>query len=316
MWFNRVMRAYFQIWGVYESGEPLKRAAYGLRDVEHSLPMELDTQSRIASMTKSFAAVACLLARDEGLLDLDVALHELGLPLKLSASLGRLTCRHLLTMSANLPTDDPWGDRELPDTNEQFDALFEQEVLCNVEVASYSYSNLGFMLLGRVLALAAKRSFMEYVNEKILRPLAMNDTTWHPIHAARGYKGIPYVVMEDAQCNGDGVSFAGLYSTIDDMAKWAHFLAHPNSILRESSRLELATGRTAMPPHDLEFSLEIANELIGQTSVVQEAWYAMGLRCYQIAMQRHVGHSGGLPGYASHFRFSGDLSIVVLANST
>ena len=93
---------------------------------------EPDTSSifRIASMTKSFVAAAILKLRDEGKLNLDdsVITHipqmkAIKLPTPDSPE---LTIRHLLTMSAGFPTDDPWGDRCEPMTPEEFNQLISR----------------------------------------------------------------------------------------------------------------------------------------------------------------------------------------------
>ena len=66
-------------------------------------------------MTKSFMAMAVLSLRDEGRLDIDAPLGEVAPELRELAEAGPdappVTVRHLLTMDAGLPQDDPWADR-------------------------------------------------------------------------------------------------------------------------------------------------------------------------------------------------------------
>ena len=82
-----------------------------------------DTVFRIASMTKSFTAMAILKLRDEGKLSLDdpaeryvPELKGLGYP---TTDSPRITIRHLLSHADGFPEDNPWGDQQLADTEEQ-----------------------------------------------------------------------------------------------------------------------------------------------------------------------------------------------------
>ena len=103
-------------WGVVRDGLLVHSGGAGtIRDGEDRRP-DADSVYRIASMTKSFTAATVLLLRDEGRLRLDdpVADHVPALAdwAPPTADSPAVTIRDLLTMSAGLPTDDPWGDRQ------------------------------------------------------------------------------------------------------------------------------------------------------------------------------------------------------------
>ena len=103
-------------WGVVRDGALVHTGGAGtIRDGESTVP-DQRTVFRIASMTKSFTAATILRLRDEGRLRLDdevaayvPALADWRHP---ASDAPAITIRHLLTMSAGLPTDDPWGDRQ------------------------------------------------------------------------------------------------------------------------------------------------------------------------------------------------------------
>ena len=102
-------------YGVLAGGELVHARGLGERRLGGPAP-DAGTVFRIASMTKSFTAAAVLLLRDEGALALadpaDRYVPELkGLALP-GADCPPVTLRHLLTMTAGFPTDDPWGDRQ------------------------------------------------------------------------------------------------------------------------------------------------------------------------------------------------------------
>ena len=106
-------------------------------------------------MTKSFTAAAVLLLRDEGRLRLDdpVADH-LPVARALAADgMPPVTIRDLLTMGGGLATDDPWGDRQESLPLDEFDDLVSGGFsVCWPPRTMFEYSNTGYALLGRVIA--------------------------------------------------------------------------------------------------------------------------------------------------------------------
>ena len=105
------------VFGVIIDGELVLVKAAGVREKTGNAPVTNDTVFRIASMTKSFTAVAIMKLRDEGKLSLDdpvskyvPELANLAYPTSDSQV---LTIRHLLTHSEGFPEDKPWGDRQL-----------------------------------------------------------------------------------------------------------------------------------------------------------------------------------------------------------
>ena len=93
-------------------------------------PVDADTVFRIASMTKSFTAMAILKLRDEGKLSLDDPAEKYvpemkGLVYPTSDS-PKITIRHLLSHAEGFPEDNPWGDQQLADTDEQLSAMIQR----------------------------------------------------------------------------------------------------------------------------------------------------------------------------------------------
>lgn len=108
--------------GVVIDGELVWVKAAGVREKTSNAPVTPDSVFRIASMTKSFTAMSILKLRDEGKLSLDepVAkyipeLAKLSYPTSDSPV---LTIRHLLTHSEGFPEDNPWGDRQLAQSDD------------------------------------------------------------------------------------------------------------------------------------------------------------------------------------------------------
>src|SRR6478752_1219051 len=143
-------------WGVIVDGELAHAGVTGYRDVPSKSPVTPDTVFRIASMTKSFTAIAILKLRDEGKLSLDDP-AERYVPEKKSlvyptSDSPRLTIRHLLSHAEGFPEDNPWGDQQLAESDDQMSAMIKAGIpFSNAPGVAYEYSNFGFAILGRIV---------------------------------------------------------------------------------------------------------------------------------------------------------------------
>ena len=155
---------------------------------------------RIASMTKSFTAAAVLALRDDGALQLDDPAADFvpelrGLP-PVTADAPAITIRHLLTMTAGFPTDDPWGDRQQGLPLAEFDALLRR---ASRRVAARDL--LRVLQPGLRAARPGHRrghaaSYAEFVTARLLGPLGLDRTGFEaaavdPAGLARGYQRRP-----------------------------------------------------------------------------------------------------------------------------
>ncbi len=136
---------------------------------------------RIASMSKSFTASAILLLRDAGALGLDDPaaryVPELAGWVNGAADAGPLTIRHLLTMTAGFPTDDPWGDRQQGLPLDEFRALLAGGVGFNWAPGTrFEYSNLGYAILGLIVTAASGVPYDEFIRTRLLTPLGLART--------------------------------------------------------------------------------------------------------------------------------------------
>ena len=143
-------------YGVVAGGQLVHSGGRGERWLGGPAP-DADTVFRIASMTKSFTATLVLLLRDRGALRLDdpavdyvPELRGVELP---AADSPPITIRHLLTMTAGFPTDDPWGDRQQGLDPAVFERLLaDGAVRCAwAPGTTFEYSNLGYAVLGKVI---------------------------------------------------------------------------------------------------------------------------------------------------------------------
>src|SRR5438552_649422 len=167
-------------YGIVAGGELVHAAGLGERHLGGP-PPDAGTVFRIASMTKSFTASVILTLRDDGLLKLDDLAEDYvpelrGWPLVTPDS-ARISIRHLLTMTAGFPTDDPWGDRQQGLPLEDFGHFLAKGVSFNCAPGTrFEYSNLGYAILGRVITAVTGMAYPDYVRHRLLKPLGMTRT--------------------------------------------------------------------------------------------------------------------------------------------
>ncbi len=311
---------------ISHKGEIIHTGSLGLRSVHPDLPFMRDSVSRIASMTKSFATAAVLQLRDLRLVDLQAPLAAIAPHLQLSKPFAEATLHDLMAMRLDLPIDDPWADRLLDATDEELDPYFQTPLIrAGLGNSHCSYSNLSYLLLGRIIAHISGQSAMEYITDQILKPLGLGSTVWNPAgeleaRAAIGYRVDcdPYQPEHHFVCRSDGTVFGGLWSSVDDLATWLEFLrADPagppawNSVLSAKSRREMwgPYSHYSARPHTC---------LITGQPLNAQADYGFGLVRSTFAGAEYLAHSGGLPGFGSHMRVhtATGLGAILLGNGT
>jgi serine-type D-Ala-D-Ala carboxypeptidase/endopeptidase len=301
-------------WGVVLDGRLVHTGGSGTtRDGEDRRP-DADSVFRIASMTKSFTAATVLTLRDEGRLRLDdpVADHvpELGAWAPPTTDGVPVTIRQLLTMSSGLPTDDPWGDRQQDLALDRFaDLLRAGPTFAWPPGTTFEYSNLGYGILGRVIANVVGQGYDQAVRDRLLGPMGMDASTYHQddipddvlVHGYVQRDGT--LIREGTDAYGALASMGGLFSSVRDLARWvAGFLdawpardgseeGHP---LRRASRREMQQIQRAIPPG------VPARALDGDPNVAVTG-YGYGLSVtHDLRLGTTVGHAGGYPGFGSH----------------
>ncbi|WP_163507616.1 serine hydrolase domain-containing protein [Fodinicola acaciae] len=243
----------------------------------------VDAQYRIGSVTKTFTAALVMQARDAGLLDLDdpVAKH-LDVPQH-----GDHTIRRLLSHSSGLarePYGDVWDTLDVPDTGQVLSDLARVESVLPTS-RRFHYSNLGFAILGHLVARLAGGSWEELVVDRLIQPLGLTRTTVEPVEpVAQGYLVDVFSdrVRPEPHVNFGGVNPAAqLWSTAADMATWAAFLAMPDEKVLARSTVD-----------EMVHPLMVTDETDWQRA------FGLGLMVIPRGDRVvHVGHTGGMPGF-------------------
>lgn len=313
------------------------RRLEGGEAAEGSGAMDRATISRIASMTKSFTAATVLALAEEGALRLEdpISRHvpEAADAFERAADEPEPTLRDLLTMSAGLVTDNPWGDRQESMTREDFARTLRGGLGHVHRIGTgFEYSNTSYALLGRVIDEVTGSDYAAEIRRRFLEPLGLADTAFDPadVDAARLATGHRVGDREDASrfepvpLDSPGVygAMAGLFSTVDDVASWVRFLAAadaPDAAEREQEPLTTASRRLMQQFHRIQPVPALPR---GEDEVSpgfgRIRAYGMGLVVERFAdLGEVVSHSGGYPGYGSFMVWHRDsgVGLVALANS-
>lgn len=286
---------------VARDGRALFRGAYGMANLDQSIPNRPDTQFHIASLTKSFTAAAILRLAEQGKLKLDdqLAAHFAETP----KSWPPITLRHLLQHSSGLPdyenllggirSDRYRSLRSQPDHLIKLRAMAFASELEFEPGAKFSYSNTGYLLLGYLVEQLSGQSFGDFVRQQFLEPLGLRASGQahfsKPLaklalsyrlkpdrqyaEVLRGFKPdsgmlVPAPAMRMETPNGAG----GMYATADDLRTWIDALVY-GSALKDDQRKAMFTPG--------------------------EATYGLGWFIQTEDKRKSIFHTGSLPGYRS-----------------
>lgn len=313
--------------GIVLGGETVYAKGFGLRDVAQNKPFAPDTPFPIASVTKSFTAMAILKLRDEGKLELDVPAARYYPPLAKIAYPTRdappITLRHLLTHSSGMPEDNPYVDVTENLTEAQLADLLNRGVMSRAPGVEFEYANFGYAVLGQVIARVSGVPTREYFRRAIFEPLGMAETGWGPEDFAAGTVAVGYrgregsddlatpAVVAPAERLGVMDAGGGLYTTLRGLSRYMgyHVTAWPprddveSGPLRRSSVREMQEGaRRASFNEFLSVLVQRAPRPLAGVGAkglaLQVFSYGFGLQT-RVTCDREVfvEHSGGLPGY-------------------
>jgi CubicO group peptidase (beta-lactamase class C family) len=289
---------------VVDNGKITFKRAYGIANLEQETPVTLNSVFELASVTKQFTAAAIMMLVEEGKVRLDDPINGyLDQPPEIWKS---LTVRQLLTHTAGLASSAVVNHQGSPllyiSTKQAYDFIASQPLFLAPGTHGF-YADAGYFLLGMIIEKASGLSYRAFVQRRIFDPLQMTQSS--VLDKVRVLKGrvATYEFRGDTLVNWRRdwnyqlPSFFGIFSTLDDLAKWDAALR--TETLLKSASLEqmwtpgtLSTGRHAMVLGDL---------------------YGFGFLLGDIRGHRFAAHGGASGTYLLHFLDS-PLSIVILTN--
>jgi len=246
---------------VVKDGKAIVRRGFGYANLEEHTKAGPETNYRLASMSKQFTAACILLLKQDGKLRLEDSVRK-WLP-ELPASDGKITLRNLLTHTGGLIDYEDLiaADRTAQiDDNDVLRMVAAQNRLYFEPGSAHRYSNGGFVLLGLVVERAAGMGLADFMKKRIFQPLGMEHTLMYehgrgPEVANRAYgyteadgKWTRTDQSVTSATRGDG----GIYSSVDDLAKWDAAL-YTDKLLNAKSRKLAFTPTEPIADPDVDF---------------------------------------------------------------
>ena len=296
---------------IIRDGRVTRAHGYGFANLELKAPANTDTVYEIGSNTKQFTAAAIMMLAEEGKVRLEDPITKY-FP-DAPEAWRKITIRHLLSHTSGIQNHvavPHWLD--VFRTNLAFETAPSRDELLRMFFKlpmefqpgeTWAYDNTGYYLLGIIIEKVSGKSYWEFLEERIFKPLGMTatrSTDPQPIVANRasGYEW-KNDRFENRPILLPAIAFSAgsLLSTAEDMAKWDAAL-YTEKLLKKSSLDQMWTPAVTNDGTDAPFN------------------YGFGWFIDSYHGHRLVQHSGGTPGFSSLiYRFVDDkLTIIVLTN--
>lgn len=295
--------------GISLGAETLFHEQYGRADLEAARPLTPETLFRIASHSKLFTATAVMRLRAQGLLRLDDPAGEhLGwFQSENEPRYEKITIRHLLTHSSGLIRDGNtrhWTYDEVFPDRDSIRSQVQAGISVYADGLRWKYSNMGFTLLGEIVASVTGKPYAEAVTELVIKPLGLKNTfpeftedlrDRHATGYGQKFPGRDRPPLEHRSAGAMG-SATGFSSTAADLL--AFYQAHrfgDETLLDDSDKREMQ--RAQFKDGDTEWGLGFRLPVVGELG--------------------YAGHGGRYPGFITFSGLNQDrqLAIVVLTHA-
>lgn len=264
---------------------------YGLREVGKLDSVDKKTVFRIGSVSKSMTATLCSILVNDGVFNWDdpVIKYLPDFKLKTEQATKTVTLRHFLSHTEGLPyhayTD--MVDREAP-VDTLIDYLQDLNLIAEPGKI-FSYQNVGFSLIGKVIEAATKKSFEEVLNEKLFKPLKMQN-------ASASFKKIsenkdvakPHHLTHPLKVSSAYYSVApagGINASVEDMGLWLKEVLTQKSKVFNPDRL----GEIFAP----QVRAAMRNYSFFRWKRIYKSYYGLGWRVISFADNDTLLYHGG-----------------------
>lgn len=301
---------------VLRHGMVIAQGAFGNAqpDAKPAAPCTIDTIFDLASITKTFTATLLLQYIEEGKLTLNYELADILTEAK-ETPLAALTLRQCATHTSGLPAWKALYKSSRPALAEILATPLEKK-----PGTHYAYSDLGYILLGKVLERVSGKPLDALVQERICQPLGMKNSGFRPAPPLRarcaatancpmreGKTLIGEVHDANAQSMGGVAGHAGMFAPITELARYAIALEHPE--VARHLQLKPLLG-------DLARKLTQSNQIdpaVGSHSI---GWFTPPnpfLPRGDVLSEKTFGHTG-FTGTLLMFDPANDLALLLLTN--
>ncbi len=265
---------------------------YGLRELGKPDSVDARTVFRIGSVSKSVTATLCAVLVNEGVIHWDdpVTKYLPDFKLKSESATKKLTLRHLLSHTEGLPYH---AYTIMVDKNAPVDTLIDylQDLDLIAEPGKiYSYQNVGFSLIGKVIEAATKKSFEEVLMEKLFRPLEMNDASASFKEISKNKNSAkPHQITKRLKIQDIYYSVApagGVNASAQDMALWLkEVVTQKSNVLSHDALDEIFEPQVDATMRNLNFF---------KWKRIRKSYYGLGWRVISFSDGDTLLYHGGL----------------------
>jgi CubicO group peptidase (beta-lactamase class C family) len=304
---------------VIDHGRIVFKRGYGVADLRTRKRISPATNFRLASVTKQFTATAIMLLARDGKLSYDDCLTKFFPEFPVYGR--RITIRNLLNHTSGLEDYEPLYEHEMGDTPaDRIPQIKDTHVLELLARRSdtkfppgsrWEYSNSGYAVLAMVVERVSGQRFGDFLRDRIFRPLRMHNTVAYEkgrnnVHRrAYGYRkddAGPWTFADQSTTSavlGDG----GIYSSVDDLAKW-------DDALRRNTLLTVSQMQPALT------SVEVPGGV--KTPEGTQSGYGFGWFLDMYRNHRQIWHYGETMGFRTGIQRLPDdgITVIVLCNRT
>ena len=317
--------------GLIENGEYIHSKGYGLANLEHEIPIGMDTIFRIGSVSKQFTTMAIAILEEKGELSFE---DEMKSHIPDLVDYGeKVTINHMIHHYSGLGDyeymDSPgrfknavgeefrWGNEDYL-TNKEFHDLIKTLPLIRKPEKKFHYSNTGYVLLALVAENASGMSLREFAEKEIFKPLGMNNSFFNDdVNLPFKNRADAYTPIDDESdeykinvTNLSWVGDGGVYTSLNDFIKWdENFYENTLSMGGQSliQTMEMTFEETKVSKRNQKMDKEKENE--NTYAFAQNLAYYNGYKRWS--------HSGSWVGWLAHYARFPELhfSTVVFCNT-
>jgi len=290
---------------VIKDGSPVLEKAYGLADLEKNLPVQIDSNFRLASFTKQFTAMCIMILAERGKLTYETALAEI---FPQFPDYGReIKIRNLLQHTSGLIDYESLlaeGDPTQVLDADVLNLMMEQDSTYFPPGSKYRYSNSAYAVLAMVVEKLSGRPFAAFLQEEIFKPLDMD----HTVAYEKDVSTVPNRAYGYAVTSSGGFEFrdqsptsavlgdGGIYSNLPDLYKWDQAL-YTEKLVKSETLREAFTSTVS-------------------TDGEQPAVYGFGWRIDEYRGRPRTHHTGETCGFTTVIqRYPEDrFTVIILTN--
>lgn len=269
---------------VAKDGQVIYKKAFGMANLELSVPMNTNNVFEIGSMTKQFTAIAILMLMEQGKLKLNDHLDKY---IPDFPNGNKITIHHLLTHTSGIKDfTSIKGLNAIAKNNiipKDLIDLFKNEPADFPPGEKYKYCNSGYIILGYVIELVSGQSYPDFIEQHIFKRLSMNHSYYASHRNIIVNRASGYSKRGDNYENSRYISFSlpyasgSLMSTVDDMLIWQQAIKN-NLLINPETTEKVFTNYTLNNGDKIDYGYGWHVEDVGGISIIEHGGSIFGFK--------------------------------------